>query len=78
LSAASQAAWSCRKEGDPPGSAVVIVRYAPSGRVTSATIEPGPFAGTLTGGCVATIFRKALVPPFSGDYMTVKKTVTFK
>jgi hypothetical protein len=78
LSAAAQASWACRKPDDPPGSAVVIVRYAPSGRVTSATIEPGPFAGTLTGGCVATIFRKALVPPFSGDYMTVKKTVTFK
>jgi hypothetical protein len=78
LNAAASASWACRKEGDAPGSAVVIVRYAPSGRVTSATIEPGPFAGTLTGGCVATIFRKALIPPFSGDYMTVKKTVTLK
>ena len=34
--------------------------------------------GTVTGGCIATMFRKALVPPFSGDYVTVKKTVTLK
>jgi hypothetical protein len=78
LNEAAAASWACRKQGDPTGSAIVIVRYAPSGRVTSATIEPGPFAGTLTGGCIATIFRKALVPPFSGDYVTVKKTVTLK
>jgi hypothetical protein len=55
-----------------------MVRYAPSGRVTSATVEAGPFAGTVTGGCIATTFRKALIPAFSGDYMTVKRTVSFK
>jgi hypothetical protein len=78
LSQAAQAALSCRKEGEPGGSATVIVRYAPSGRVTSATVESGPFAGTVTGGCIATTFRKALVPAFSGDYMTVRKTVALK
>jgi hypothetical protein len=78
LSQAAQAALSCRKEGDPSGSATVMVRYAPSGRVTSATVEAGPFAGTVTGGCIATTFRKALIPAFSGDYMTVKRTVSFR
>jgi hypothetical protein len=78
LGQAAQAALSCRKEGDPSGSATVIVRYAPSGRVTSATVESGPFAGTVTGGCIATTFRKALVPAFSGDYMTVRKTVALR
>jgi hypothetical protein len=78
LGEAAQAALSCRKVGDPSGSATVIVRYAPSGRVTSSIVESGPFAGTVTGGCIATTFRKALVPAFSGDYMTVKRTVTFK
>ena len=78
LSQAAQAALSCRKAGDPSGSATVIVRYAPSGRVTSAIVDSGPFAGTVTGGCIATTFRKALVPAFSGDYMTVRKTVALK
>jgi hypothetical protein len=78
LSQAAQAALSCRKQGDPSGSATVMVRYAPSGRVTSATVEAGPFAGTVTGGCIATTFRKAIIPAFSGDYMTVKRTVGIK
>ena len=78
LNQAALASSMCRKAGDPSGTATVIVRYAPSGRVTSATVEAGPFAGTLTGGCVATTFRKALIPAFSGDYVTVKKTVSLK
>jgi hypothetical protein len=78
LRAAAAGSLACHKPGDPSGIATVIVRYAPSGRVTSATVEAGPFAGTVTGGCVATLFRKALIPPFSGDYVTVKKTVALK
>jgi hypothetical protein len=54
------------------------VRFAPSGRATSAVVESGPFAGTVTGGCIATTFRKARVPPFTGDYVTVKKTITLR
>lgn len=78
LGQAASNALSCRKEGDPTGSATVIVRYAPSGRVTSATVEAGPFTGTPTGGCVAMTFRKAWIPPFTGDFVTVKKTVILK
>jgi hypothetical protein len=78
LSQAAASVASCRKEGDPVGSATVIVRYAPSGRVTSSTVEAGPFAGTVTGGCIATTFRKARVPAFTGDYVTVKKTVSIR
>jgi hypothetical protein len=78
LNQAAASSLACRKEGDPAGAATVIVRYAPSGRVTSATVEAGPFAGTLTGGCVAMIFRKAWIPPFTGDFVTVKKTVALK
>lgn len=76
MSQAAQSASTCRKSGDPAGKATVIVRYAPSGRVTSAVVESGPFAGTVTGGCIATTFRKTRVPPFSGDYVSVKKTIS--
>jgi hypothetical protein len=76
LAGAAQSAAACRKEGDPAGAASVIVRFAPSGRATSAVVESGPFAGTVTGGCIATAFRKARVPPFTGDYVSVKKTIS--
>jgi hypothetical protein len=78
LTQAAASVATCRKDGDPTGSATVIVRYAPSGRVTSSTVEAGPFAGTVTGGCIATAFRKARVPAFSGDFVTVKKTVSIR
>jgi hypothetical protein len=68
-------ASSCRKPGDPSGVAVVTITFSPSGRVTSATIGGPPFAGTPTGGCIASTLRRARVPAFTGDMVTVKKTV---
>jgi predicted Zn finger-like uncharacterized protein len=74
LTSASNSAQSCKKGGGPTGSGKVQVTFAPSGRVTSATVQGGPFAGTPTGGCVASLFRRAKVPPFSGDAITVSKS----
>jgi len=73
-SAASQAS-ACRKEGDPSGTANLTITFAPSGRVTSAQIQGPPFSGTATGGCIASTMRRASVPAFSGDYVTVSKTI---
>jgi hypothetical protein len=75
LSAAAGRASACRKEGDPSGTARVTVTFAPSGRVTSANLSGPPFAGTATGGCIASAMRSATVPAFSGDKVTVSKTV---
>jgi hypothetical protein len=33
-----------------------------------------PFAGTAVGGCVAGAFRRAHVPAFSGNAVTVSKS----
>lgn len=76
LEQAATEASSCRKGTDPSGIAKVMITFAPSGRATAATISGPPFAGTETGSCVAAQLRGARVPPFEGDYMTVKKTVT--
>jgi hypothetical protein len=38
-------------------------------------VQGPPFAGTATGGCIARAFKSASVPPFSGDPVTVQKTV---
>jgi hypothetical protein len=73
LSAAAGSAGSCKKLGGPTGSGRVQVTFAPSGRVTTANVEGAPFAGTSVGGCVASLFRKAHIPPFSGNAVTVSK-----
>ncbi len=78
LNSAAGAASACRKEGDPSGTATVVVTFAPSGRVTSANVNGPPFAGTPTGGCIASTMRRAHVPAFTGDYVTVSKTVTIR
>ncbi len=78
LTAAAAQASSCKKEGDPSGSAVVTITFAASGRVTSANIAGPPFAGTATGGCIAAAMRRAHVPAFDGDRVTVSKTVAIE
>jgi hypothetical protein len=76
LGSASSAASSCKKPGGPTGSGKVQVTFAPSGRVTTAAVQGGSFAGTAVGGCVAAVFRRAKVPPFSGSPVTVSKSFT--
>jgi len=76
LSSLIGSASGCKQPGDPSGVAHVSVTFAPSGRVTSSTISGPPFQGTVTGGCIAKAFRAATVPPFTGDPVTVSKTVT--
>jgi hypothetical protein len=41
-------------------------------------VESGPFVGTPTGGCIATAFRSARVPPFDGGPVTVRKQVNIR
>jgi hypothetical protein len=78
LKTAAAEASVCRKEGDPSGTASVTITFAPSGRVTSATLSGPPFAGTATGGCIASAMRRAKVPPFAGDRVTVGKTIVIQ
>jgi hypothetical protein len=75
LDRAAASAGSCRSGDDPSGVARAIVTFAPSGRVTSATVNGPPFAGTATGGCIARALRVTTVPPFDGRHVTVAKTV---
>jgi hypothetical protein len=77
MSAAASRAMACKGDG-PSGTASVSVTFAPSGRVTSAKVDGGPFSGTPTGGCIATAFRSATVPPFDGSPITVRKSVSIR
>ncbi|HEY3498449.1 MAG TPA: hypothetical protein VGK73_27335 [Polyangiaceae bacterium] len=74
ISSALGRAASCRSPGEAGGSVTATLTYAPSGRVTTALVS-GAFAGTSTGGCIAGHLRSARVAPFSGEYVTVKRTI---
>jgi predicted Zn finger-like uncharacterized protein len=74
LTTAATNAQSCKKPGGPTGSGKAQVTFANSGRVTSATVSGAGFAGTPVGGCVASTFRRAHVPPFTGNPVTVAKS----
>lgn len=78
LEAAAANAAACGKPGGPTGSGKVQVTFASSGRVTSANVISGPFGGTAVGGCVASTFRRARVPAFSGDPKTVAKSFSIQ
>lgn len=78
MSAAASQAASCKKPGGPTGSGKATLTFAPSGRVTSASVTTPPFAGTAVGGCVASVFRRAKVPPFTGNPITVSKSFTIR
>jgi len=77
ITAAFARASNCLKPGDPRQPATILLTYAPSGRVTSALLS-GPYSGTAVGGCIAATLRSARVAPFSGDYVTVKRTSVLK
>jgi predicted Zn finger-like uncharacterized protein len=73
LGAAAANAASCAQPGGPKGSGKVQVTFAPSGRVTTATIIEGPFGGTSVGGCISSTFKRARVPAFDGSPTQVAK-----
>jgi predicted RNA-binding Zn-ribbon protein involved in translation (DUF1610 family) len=77
LEDAAGRAAKCKTIDTPSGNARVAVTFAPNGQVTNAVIDSGPIVGTAAGTCVASKFRAARVPPFSGDAVLVRKNVRF-
>ena len=78
LTQAAGNAQGCKKPGGPTGTGKVQVTFAPSGRVTSANVNGAPFAGTPVGGCVASAFRRARIPAFTGNPVTVSKSFSVR
>jgi predicted Zn finger-like uncharacterized protein len=76
-SAAANATSNCKVPGTPAGTSKVTVTFVPSGKATQALVA-GDFAGTPAGSCIARVFRGALIPAFSGDSVTVTKSVTLR
>ena len=76
LSTVASQCTACRRLDGPKGSGKALVTFAPSGRVTGVQITGGNFQGSKVGSCVAGVFRRAKVPSFSGDPVTVAKSFT--
>jgi hypothetical protein len=69
---------SCRNSRDPAGSVSATVTFAPSGKVSDVTITTPGYAGTKTGACIESLLRQARVPEFSGNPVTVKKSLVIR
>jgi hypothetical protein len=78
IAIAAARASGCIDPEDPRTTMPVRVTFAPSGRVTSATVAGGPFAGTDAGGCIAMALRNAKVGPFEGPAVTVRRSVRIR
>jgi hypothetical protein len=74
LAEAATQAQACKQSGGPIGKVTVVVTFDPSGKVSGATINDPPFAGTATGACISQALKRAAIPPFSGLPGTVSKT----
>jgi hypothetical protein len=77
LNEAASSLGACRQAGERSGEGRAQVTFAPSGRVTMASIT-GDLAGSAVGGCVARVFRSARVPPFQGEATTVSKSFSLE
>jgi hypothetical protein len=77
LNAAASQSAGCR-QGGSAGKGKIVLTFAPSGKVTSASIAEGPFSGTAAGKCALRHFRAARVPAFSGTPVTVSKSFTIQ
>ena len=76
-SAAAEAA-ACG-DGMLAGSGSVSVTFEPSGRASTAVSgADAPWLGASIGSCVLAAMRRASVPPFSGNRVTVIKTVQIR
>ena len=75
IASAASRASACHDGTSPPTKSVVTITFAPSGEASTVSAT-GAIAGTPTGACVEQLFRGVSVPPFTGDSVTVSRTVS--
>jgi hypothetical protein len=72
-----KAAAACKEAGGPTGQATATVTFDPSGSVSGVTVG-APFAGSSTGTCLVTTFKRAKIAPFKGLPGTVSQTISLR
>ena len=88
VSDAAAEAQVCEKEDGPHGVFGIEVNYRNDGQVESAVISPpmstlsaAPVRDAIDADvrrCVEQFFRKAVIPPFGGPAMTIRKEFTIR
>jgi serine/threonine-protein kinase len=73
LAKAASRALACKSGDGPTGSGRAMVTFSPDGPASNVSVS-APFAGTGVGACVATAYRSAQVPAFTGSAVTVPHT----
>jgi hypothetical protein len=68
----------CRATSAERGEGHVMITFTPAGSVSSAAIDKGPWIGTPIAKCMAGQFKKAKIPAFGGEPVTVGKTFRFE
>src|SRR5437763_743528 len=63
----------CKATNAVKGEGHVMITFAPTGGAQAATIDKGPWVGTPVAKCMAKEFKKAKVPAFKGEAITVGK-----
>jgi hypothetical protein len=63
----------CKLKKGPTGEGHVIVTFASTGSAQGAVLDQGPFGGTKAEKCIVKEYRRAKVPAFKGDPVSVGK-----
>lgn len=67
----------CKATNAAKGEGHVMITFAPAGEASEAKIDKGPWVGTPVAKCMTKAFKKAKVPAFKGDAITVGKSFKF-
>jgi serine/threonine protein kinase len=70
LATAARRAAGCKSEDGPSGPGRATVTFSPDGPASNVSVS-APFAGTSVGACVASAYRSAQVPAFTGSAVTL-------
>ena len=68
----------CKSTNTPKGDGHVLVKFVPAGSASDASVDKGQLVGTPTARCIAKEFKKAKVPAFTGDTVSVGKSFHFE
>ena len=68
----------CKATNTARGEGHVMITFSTTGAVQDVKIDKGPWLGTPVAKCMAKEFKKAKVPAFKGDTVTVGKTFRFE
>ena len=64
----------CKVSGGPRGAGHVAVTFRGSGAADTVVVDRGPYIKSPVERCIVAAYRKAQVPAFRGDSVTVGMT----